>query len=672
MERILKRLTAVILAIAFVISPFSVVNAASKKTIKLSTKKIVLEVGQEKTITLKNARTVDWSTSKKKVAGITDSGADTCTITAKKKGKAKITAICNGKKYVCNVIVKKASVKLDKSAKVKVSKTKTIKLKYNTKKVTWSTDDSKIIRLSKKKKNSVKIKGLKNGTAKVFATIGKKTYVCNVTVGKPYTYKVTPLMAPFNEYFYIETENPDPKSFRLVDRKSKYASTDEDDYDKDSDAGYGFITPVKDSFIDVKYTDAKTLRVKGGYIASGTFTDGGELYVQELITQDSGWGFKTQKVVDKCIKVTCPDVVDYIDYLIQTYTSPANDFFTNVSSIQKALDEIAVYPKGTYDKSKPNTKTPYPFYTAGYYLDQTYLLEHYEDMFDSAGKNFGYWIYPYILDSLGFPSTVARAARRLNPNCIIQRTEAHYIIEITLDGVTKRYGGAGGGGYNPLYSDRVNPNLFSFEGGAEDFATGLTIQRMQGLLKEYSKYSWEDEQYYYDLLQGNTFKEKTKGGTWIRIYGNAYAYVTSSKFRYSDDVNVYSVGDVWVDGRYILNNHAFVKGETFDKHPDADIIVRGMTYTNYDKEEKTGDVHFYYDKTSDTWRATDEYGYHGDYKVDPETGYMKFVYDENYELPDEFVLTRDEVLAMNIDGNRDVDPPSGLIYDGTAFPGTPF
>ena len=32
-------------------------------------------------------------------------------------------------------------------------------------------------------------------------------------------------------------------------------------------------------------------------------------------------------------------------------------------------------------------------------------------------------------------------------------------------------------GYDPLYSDRVNPNLFTFDGSAEDYATGLTLKR---------------------------------------------------------------------------------------------------------------------------------------------------------------------------------------------------
>ena len=98
--------------------------------------------------------------------------------------------------------------------------------------------------------------------------------------------------------------------------------------------------------------------------------------------------------------------------------------------------------------------------------------------------------------------------------------------------------------------------------------------------------------------------------------------------------SVGSVGSVWVDGRYIEANHAFYKGDSFDMHPTAGIIVRNMTYTNYDKETFTGDVLFDYDEKSGTWNAESEYGYHGSYVKDPDTGKLKWDYNANYELPE--------------------------------------
>ena len=35
-----------------------------------------------------------------------------------------------------------------------------------------------------------------------------------------YTYEIFPLMEPFNEYFYVKTENPHPESFRFSDKDS--------------------------------------------------------------------------------------------------------------------------------------------------------------------------------------------------------------------------------------------------------------------------------------------------------------------------------------------------------------------------------------------------------------------------------------------------------------------
>lgn len=66
---------------------------------------------------------------------------------------------------------------------VRVGKKVILRLKNNNKRVKWSvTAGKKNIRLSAKKKKSVVIKGVKKGSAKVQAKIGKKKYICKVTV----------------------------------------------------------------------------------------------------------------------------------------------------------------------------------------------------------------------------------------------------------------------------------------------------------------------------------------------------------------------------------------------------------------------------------------------------------------------------------------------------------
>lgn len=85
-----------------------------------------------------------------------------------------------------NVLAAKKKVKLSKkSVTVTVGKTVKVKLKNNKKKVKWTvTSGKKNVKLSKKKKTSVTIHGKKAGKAKVQAKVGKKKFVCKVTVKK--------------------------------------------------------------------------------------------------------------------------------------------------------------------------------------------------------------------------------------------------------------------------------------------------------------------------------------------------------------------------------------------------------------------------------------------------------------------------------------------------------
>lgn len=85
-----------------------------------------------------------------------------------------------------NVLAAKKKVKLSKkTVTVTVGKTVKVKLKNNKKKVKWTvTSGKKNVKLSKKKKTSVTIKGKKAGKAKVQAKVGKKKFVCKVTVKK--------------------------------------------------------------------------------------------------------------------------------------------------------------------------------------------------------------------------------------------------------------------------------------------------------------------------------------------------------------------------------------------------------------------------------------------------------------------------------------------------------
>lgn len=83
-----------------------------------------------------------------------------------------------------SALAAKKPVKLNKkSVSVAVGKTVKVKLKNNKKKVKWTVvSGKKNVALSKKGKTGVTIKGKRVGKAKVQAKIGKKKYVCTVTV----------------------------------------------------------------------------------------------------------------------------------------------------------------------------------------------------------------------------------------------------------------------------------------------------------------------------------------------------------------------------------------------------------------------------------------------------------------------------------------------------------
>lgn len=105
----LQKTLPVLLSAALLITAASIhcgssVQAAKK--ISISQKTLSLKVGKSKKLTLKNLsknQKAAWTSSNKKVATVSATGK----VTAKKAGKAKITATVDKKKYICNVTVKK-------------------------------------------------------------------------------------------------------------------------------------------------------------------------------------------------------------------------------------------------------------------------------------------------------------------------------------------------------------------------------------------------------------------------------------------------------------------------------------------------------------------------------------------------------------------------------------
>ena len=84
-----------------------------------------------------------------------------------------------------------------KNLTMKVGKTAALKVKKTSKKAKWSiVSGKKNIRLTAKKKTSVKVKAVKAGKAKISCKIGKKKLVCKVIVYGPIPPCVIPTQQP--------------------------------------------------------------------------------------------------------------------------------------------------------------------------------------------------------------------------------------------------------------------------------------------------------------------------------------------------------------------------------------------------------------------------------------------------------------------------------------------
>ena len=483
-----------------------------------------------------------------------------------------------------------------------------------------------------------------------------------------YSYTVTPILSPFAYYLYVKTDNPDPTSFRLVDKESRF-------YDDDSQGeiyvsteyGYSYYVNVdpgtyyisQNIYADVVYEDESTYRVPGGYIfrADGAFSDGGEFVL--LQKTFSGSSILQDKFEPTDVTIPCQALNTRVGYLIDTCTTEEMSFFEKLDAVQARLDQIAVYPRDVYDVDDPNEDRPYPLLAASPY-PELILNEHYNMFNLLEGGILASDAYPFVLHSTSFPGTIWAVAEQLEPDCEVASTGLHYLIDITFAGETRTYGGAGAGGNDPLYSNRVE-QVFTFS-GEDDFGTHGTLEGYYTLLRGYEPVAEADAEAYRDLISGDTFHQtiRATGGTWIRIATEGFLGLGAScgyVGPLGDDTM--SLSDAWVDGRYISNHETIILNEKFEDHPTADIVLHNVTYTDINGQTHTQDVVYSYDAAKDAWTAPYFYS-------------NAFSYSSGWQLPEELILTREEVAALELDSNSSHLPASGLVYDGKEKPGTPF
>ena len=528
---------------------------------------------------------------------------------------------------------------------------------------------------------------------------------------KGYSYEIIPLLEPFNQYFFVKTDNPDPDSFSFVDKDTKYSDTE------------GTIAAVETRFGDVSYKDKTTGRVNGGYICSGSGTDGGTVYLRERVVTGETPVYnlttgvttyrKNYSVKDTDIAFKVNALKSEVDYLIDTYAKGKSGFFDKMDAVQSGLSSVCLY-SGVYilgDLVK-STTSPYYGLSTSPHVDQNFYIQEPYSRKDNVPMLMGY-LYPFKHDSIGFPSVMASVAQRLDSSSTYQwSSSAHYIVEITYKGTTKSYGGAGSGGGQGINKDQVLYR-FKFNNASDDAYTKRDLSTLRDRLCEYGKLT-VDSNKGKDLtpLTWADVRKSVGSGKYVKlilitsIFGgtaSGYTYLYDNGSTSEGSQGFVSIGyfsNAWFDGRY-FNDHEYIyPGATLEdtvekvqpklvfkdfktKAPDdgKDYYYYGITqqtswggyygYTalsqssNYDPATGTwkGYITFVYDKETETWKA-DILS-----KLKYKDG-SQYVAVDDPDFIDALTLTIDEAKALGVDRNTDKDPDSFLIYDMKTKPGT--
>lgn len=517
-----------------------------------------------------------------------------------------------------------------------------------------------------------------------------------------YSYTITPLLAPFNEYFFVKTDNPDPTSFRFEDKTSAYI---------EDEMSISIISAAWDSwddkpylYQDIKYQNRNTGRVDGGYIFRGLDTDGGEIVLQTKSGSDSynvTWN-------DTKIKLKLPALKDNVDYLIDRYATKSS-FFDNMDAVQEGFSSICLY-SGSYIKGNLKRATDYWGMSTSPHKDQLFYIQSPYTR-DDAMSLFASAIYPYRYDSLGFPSVMSRVAKRLDSSAQISwDDDYHYMVNVTYKGNTRSYGGQGNGKGQGISEDKIK-QYYTFGNGG----TKITLEGTKKLLDEYSQVEMKDDIPRADSITWKSIYNTVGNGSWVRliattsIFGGTHTGC-SYLYRNGDGSNFYTgsagdngaeiywggdlgyASDVWVDGRYVDAWECFVPGEKFEDHPHSDILLKmSVPQIKYEYEniynEETGlydtaftiisiseeqkNARFSYQSDENLWRCiyVDEL-YDDDCASYYDIEYLvrEGVLDKKY-LRD-YVLTPDDVAKLKVDRNTNKIPDDYYIYDQTAKPGT--
>ena len=410
--------------------------------------------------------------------------------------------------------------------------------------------------------------GYPDSTAQRYAETYGRTF--KALEGDPescFTYEIVPVLAPINQWFYVKTNNPDPASFRFVDNDSVY----------DEDAG---ITYKNSRFADVKYDDAQSLRVNGGFLFAGGTTDGGEIRLQIRSVSEQ----KTESWIDTDETFTLPTLYSTKDYLIRTYAT-GNDFFENLNAVQDGMKEISLYSP-SYLIGEVYRSGREWYVNRSKYTEQSFQIN---SPYSSNGNSplFAASVYPFLYDSLAFPKTIAQIAYMLNPEATFDSVDwGHAYIGVSLNGKGRIYGGAGTVRGHGITSDDIT-HFFDF---SDENLSSITLENMLQIQKDYAETEEATEIPDDEYLTWQSIADTVgSNGAWAKIAGNYTYFYKANDFNYfnADDCGFGSslywggslsfLDDTWVDGRYINQYSLWEPNADLADHPDSAIALPDVT-----------------------------------------------------------------------------------------------
>lgn len=207
MRKIMKKGLSLVLCALLVVSAVPLSSHAA--AVKISKKSATVYAGKTLKLKMKNTKkTVKWSTSNKKIATVSKKGV----VTAKKDGKAVITAKIGKSKYTCKVTVKS---RMNVTKKTLTEKGTCQLKQYGLTNVKWKSSNTKVATVTQKGKVTAK----KAGTATITAYAGKKKVTCKITVKAQKT-PVTPIEpeTPTKPEDYIDfiVDVPEGRDIRVL------------------------------------------------------------------------------------------------------------------------------------------------------------------------------------------------------------------------------------------------------------------------------------------------------------------------------------------------------------------------------------------------------------------------------------------------------------------------